>query len=76
MVIPDKMRLNRFQAVRIPNNCDFFARFGTSMPLDSQFSGDDELKPVQSKLDAIISTENLLEQDMRDYDAQRAKDNK
>lgn len=68
MVIPDKMRLNRFQAVRIPDNCTFFARFGIVQPLESQYSGDTNLLPLQSKLDSVINAQKVLESDMEEYD--------
>lgn len=67
MVVKDSLKLNRFQNVAIPENSTFFARFRGVLPTGSDFSGDENIPDVQSKLGAII-------EGMEDFDKQRARE--
>lgn len=65
MLIPDKLKLNRFRAVALPSNQDLYRRFGLSsgsVP-SSQFSGDEEANFHQTKIDQIAEADALN----RDY---------
>lgn len=55
MVIPDSLKLNRFQHVAIPENSTFFSRFEGVRPSEAHFSGDDGTPELQSKVDAIVN---------------------
>lgn len=53
MVVIEELKLNRFRPVAIPDNRTFFGRFGETNPLGSQYSGDEMIPDLQSKLDAL-----------------------
>lgn len=52
MVIPEKMKHNRFRIVTIPKNRKYFERFGFSPSPSSAFSGD-EVLPSGNKTDQL-----------------------
>lgn len=54
MYCPDKLKLNRFKHVRIPDNASYFGRAGMVKPDSSSFGSEDEVIPtMRQKLDAI-----------------------
>lgn len=54
MYVPDELKLNRFVNVPIPENRDYFARFGTSkVAQDAAYTGDSDAPLPKSKIDAI-----------------------
>lgn len=60
MIIPDQLKLNRFQHVAIPENSTFFSRFEGVRPTSASFSGDDDTPELQSKVDAIVNGSKLV----------------
>lgn len=58
MLIPEKLKLNKFKLVKIPSNKDYFGRVGLqSSGLSSQYTGDEFGTPPQSKIDQIIDAD-------------------
>lgn len=58
MLVPDKLKLNRFKEVKIPTNKDFFARVGLgSVGTAGSYTGDDFAIPNQSKIDQILQAD-------------------
>lgn len=60
MIIPDQLKLNRFQHVAIPENSTFFSRFEGVRPTSTAFAGDDDTPEIQSKVDAIINGSKIV----------------
>ena len=59
MVIPEKLKLNKFKLVVMPRNADYFARFGSSTPSESVYGGDENPSRQESKLDQLNRTMDL-----------------
>lgn len=58
MFVPDKLKLNKFQLVRIPSNKDYFGRVGlTGTGPSSSYTGDEIAPMAQSKMDQIAETD-------------------
>lgn len=54
MLVPDKLKLNKFVHVRIPSNKEYFARVGlSSAGLSTQYTGDEIADTGKSKIDSI-----------------------
>lgn len=53
MIIPKKMKLNQFKVVRIPENKDYFARYGASAMPESAYSGDNSSPMFADKIDNL-----------------------
>lgn len=54
MLVPEKLKLNKFKLVKIPSNKDYFARVGLqSAGTPSQYTGDEMAVLDQSKIDQI-----------------------
>lgn len=64
MIVKESLKLNRFTYTDIPDNCAFFSRFEGVRPTSTAFSGEDASPEIQSKIDAIVSGEKLVSQDM------------
>lgn len=45
MIIPEKLKLNKFRYVKLPRNADYFKRFGPADCPDSAFSEDNFSTP-------------------------------
>lgn len=66
MYCPDeKMKINRFVAVKIPRNCEYVRRFGKQTPMDSQYSGDNVVPRNGNKVDMLYQAELMDLQDQR-----------
>lgn len=75
MWIPDELKVNKFEDVKIPSNKAYFSRFGDSAPLANQYTGD-EVAPIgQSKVDQIIDYKNYADT-MADLDSKLSKPEK
>lgn len=58
MLIPEKLKLNRFKLVKIPSNKDFFGRVGLqSAGNASLYTGDESAVFDQSKIDQIAQAD-------------------
>lgn len=58
MLIPEKLKLNKFRLVKIPSNKDYFGRVGLqSAGSPSMYSGDELVFPVQNKVDQIVEAD-------------------
>lgn len=54
MFIPEELKLNKFVNVPIPENRDYFARFGTTkVAQDSAYTGDQNAPLPKSKIDSL-----------------------
>ena len=59
MLIPEKLKLNKFKEVRIPTNKELFGRVGIQgLGVAEQYSGDQSAVLNTSKIDAIIEADN------------------
>lgn len=54
MLIPKKLKLNKFRHVDIPKNREYFARYGNFNTMDINYTGDDVAPIGQSKIDQIM----------------------
>lgn len=53
MYIPDELKINKFEACKIPSPKQLFSRFGDNAPMANMYTGD-EVAPIgQSKVDQI-----------------------
>lgn len=67
MLIPEKLKLNKFKLVKIPSNKDYFGRVGLQSPgTPSQYTGDKMGTPAQSKIDQILEADREYNQFLRD----------
>lgn len=46
MFVPEKLKLNKFRHVQIPENRDYFSRYGFLQSPSSSYGGDDDLPPA------------------------------
>lgn len=67
MFVPDKLKLNKFQHVRIPSNKEYFSRVGLSgLGASNQYTGDEFAPPSQSKIDQILETDREYQKYLRE----------
>lgn len=62
MVIPEKLKLNRFKLTVIPRPRAYFSRFGSVSPVSSRYSGDESLPIIQSKIDSIVDIQRQIDE--------------
>ena len=53
MYVNKKMKLNKFEQVSIPKNCDYFARIGNRVTPESAYSGEIPAEEFTDKLQSI-----------------------
>ena len=53
MVAPEKMKVNHFREVRIPENKELFKRFGQYQPSESYFTGDEAAPMGETKVETL-----------------------
>lgn len=53
MYVNKKMKLNRFENVAIPRNCDYFARVGKRETPVTAYAGDIPPEELKNKLESI-----------------------
>lgn len=58
MIVIDELKHNKLVQVHLPNNSDFFARFGYSSPSEKLYSGDEDLPDYSSKVDTLQALHN------------------
>lgn len=63
-MIPEKLKLNKFQHVAIPKNRDYFSRYGFVSSPASQYSGDDINKMSSNKIDDMVEGERVVQYDI------------
>lgn len=64
MIIPEKLKLNKFRLVLMPRNRDYFARYNNSSEIpDSAYGGDENPSIQRSKLDQL----NAMRQDFDNF---------
>lgn len=51
------MKINRFQPVSLPRNCEYMRKFGKVTPLDNMYSGDEYIGYERNKIDMIADAE-------------------
>lgn len=58
MLVPDKLKLNKFKLVKIPSNKDYFGRVGLqSVGTSVNYTGDELASPPQNKIDQILEAD-------------------
>lgn len=57
MYIPEKMQINKFEAVSLPSPKSWFARTGEVAPPEKDFSGEDVVPEPMRKVDSIADYE-------------------
>lgn len=62
MLVPNKLKLNRYRFVSIPKNRDYFAKYGNFNTLQVNYTGDDVAPIGQSKLDQILEADAEYQQ--------------
>lgn len=53
MFVPDKLKLNKFKEVSIPENRDYFARYGFLRVPENAYSGEEVVPLSGTKIDDI-----------------------
>lgn len=53
MYVPEKLKLNKFRVVQIPENRDYFSRFGFLKSPDSAYTGDNDAPHTMTKIEEI-----------------------
>ena len=61
MYIPEDLKVNKFVAVKLPKNCDYFARFGFKNPTAQMYTGDNCAVMPQNKVDQIYDYQRYVE---------------
>lgn len=49
----DKLKVNRFQPVALPRNCEYMRRYGKVTPLNNMYSGDEYIGFEKNKVDML-----------------------
>lgn len=57
----EKMKVNKFHAVRIPSNAEYFSRFGLAVSPASAYTGDDVSPMPLNKTDSLADYERYCE---------------
>ena len=71
MYIPEKLKLNAFRVVALPEPSEMFARYGYLTPSSDVFTGEDELVPAGGR-----KTDVLADMDAYDRMMQQQEDAK
>lgn len=66
MYVPDSLKLNKHQLVKIPSNKDYFSRLGKMELGENAYTGDGVASMPGRKIDEIIAGEFAAEREMRD----------
>ena len=53
MVAPEKMKVNHFKEVRIPENKELYKRFGQYQPGENYFTGDEMIPRGETKVETL-----------------------
>lgn len=68
MYTPKKLRLNQFRLVLIPENSDYFKRFGFSSMPTNMYDSNAECPPIlQDKLSQLQSAADMLSRKADEY---------
>lgn len=69
MLIPEKLKLNKFKLVKIPSNADYFGRVGLqSVGTPNLYTGDEIAVMPQNKIDQILEADQEYKQYLRNPD--------
>lgn len=66
MYVPEKLKLNKFRDVNIPDNRDYFSRYGFLQSPANAYTGDVEASSPMTKIEEIEAG--------RQYDAMRQRE--
>lgn len=72
MLIPEKMKHNRFKAVRIPTPAELFGRVGFRPVNPSGYTGDETIKQL-SKLEQVQEASARQLEELREAEENRRK---
>ena len=61
MYVPDSLKLNRYECVKIPSNKDYFSRLGKMELGADSYTGDDVAELPGSKIDTIVRGERAVD---------------
>lgn len=62
MVIPEKMKLNKFRDCAIPSNREYFQRLGFVAPPEGSFTGDEKAPMPMNPVESAADYERYVEQ--------------
>lgn len=68
MYIPDSLKLNRYECVKIPSNKDYFSRLGKMELGADAYTGDEAAALPESKIDSIVRGEKAVDQKLQEAD--------
>ena len=66
MYVPDSLKLNKHQLVKIPSNKDYFSRLGQMQLGDDAYTGDEVARIPGRKIDEVIAGEFAVERELRE----------
>lgn len=66
MFIPESLKLNKHQLVKIPSNKDYFSRLGKMELGDDAYTGDEAARISGGKINDIIAGEFEVERQLRE----------
>ena len=61
MYIPEKMQINKFEAVSLPSPKSWFSRVGEVAPPEKDFSGEDVVPEQMRKVESLADYEAYAE---------------
>lgn len=76
MVVPEKLKLNKYLEVSIPRASAVLGRLGLHALREDAYAGEDvpdDVNMTESKLDALVAEQKMLEQ-LNKSDAAKQKD--
>lgn len=75
MYCPDpKMKINRFQAVAIPRNCEYMRKFGASVAPSNMYTGEEMAPLPQTKIDMLADADRY-DRMMQEVERQQEESN-
>ena len=66
MYVPESLKLNKHQLVKIPSNKDYFSRLGKMELGEDAYTGDEVAHIPGRKIDEVIAGEFASEREMRE----------
>lgn len=66
MYVPESLKLNKHEVVKIPSNKDYFARLGKMELGENAYTGDEVARIPGRKIDEVIAGEFAAEREMRE----------
>lgn len=67
MFIPEKLKLNKFELVRIPRAKEYISRFGLNPSPASSYSGDDVISNGSNKVENLAAASRAAAKEAEEF---------